>query len=255
VAERILSLIVVIFTTLLAYRLYSGGLSRKYPAFFSYLLFSAVQNAALLIPNKTGNAYFWTWVATEPIAWFFYVLMFLELYSMITSAHEGIRSVGRTALYVAVGAALAVSVVVSIPFNAPVTHSRVLSFFYLAERTINISLVTFLAVVLFMMMRYPIALSRNVIIHSIVYSFYFLSNTVVFLALSLLGFGEHTAGYAVSLLSVAAIMVWLTKFDRAGEAREQRLAMPWMAGHEEELIGQLNEINRVLMKVSKNNPG
>lgn len=250
-AERILSLIVVIFTALLAIRLSSRGLSRKYPAFFSYLLFSAAQNAILLIPKKASNAYFWTWVVTEPIAFFFYVLMFLELYSMITSAHEGIRSVGRTALYIAVGAALAVSLAVSIPFNAPVTHSRVLTFFYLAERTINLSLVTFLAVVLFMMMRYPISLSRNVILHSIIFSFYFLSNTVVYLALSLLGFGEHTAGYAVNLLSCAAILVWLMKFHQVGETHEQRLAMPWMAGREEELINQLNDINKVLMKMSK----
>ena len=40
-----------------------------------------------------------------------------------------------------------------------------------------------------LLMRYPITLNRNVIIHSVVFSAYFLSNTAIFSPLRLLNLG------------------------------------------------------------------
>jgi hypothetical protein len=78
-----------------------------------------------------------------------------------------------------------------------------------------------------LLMRYPITLNRNVIIHSVVFSAYFLSNTAIFFATQAVEPGR--AGNA------------------AGDV-EQGRGMP---GREEKPIGQLNSLNMALLRAAR----
>src|SRR5215510_13183368 len=85
---------------LTALRLYLSGIYRRYRFFFSYLIFAAAQLAsALLIHNPRSNLYAYFFLLTEPVLWVFYVLVVLELYSLVLEQHRGLFTAGRWALY------------------------------------------------------------------------------------------------------------------------------------------------------------
>jgi hypothetical protein len=104
-----------------------------------------------------------------------------------------------------------------------------------------------------LLMRYPITLNRNVIIHSVVFSAYFLSNTAIFLLLSTRGFGAiRLAIFATQAVNLGALGTWLAMLNKAGEQRRQRLRPAQMPGREERLIGQLNGLNMLLLRAARN---
>jgi hypothetical protein len=101
-------------------------------------------------------------------------------------------------------------------------------------------------------MQYPITLSRNVIVHSMVFSVYFLGNTVLYLLLSMRGKGpDPLFTYAFDGITLAAIGAWLVLMNPAGELRKVRVRPQWMPGREEELVSQLNNLNAALLRATR----
>src|SRR5947208_3555123 len=83
-----------------AIRLYCQTLHQQYRLLFAFLCFQVIRSFALLAINwwwhvRPHNAYAWTWVATEPLVWFFYILVVLELYSLVLQNYKGLQTVGR----------------------------------------------------------------------------------------------------------------------------------------------------------------
>jgi hypothetical protein len=104
-------------------------------------------------------------------------------------------------------------------------------------------------------MQYPITLSRNIIVHSMVFSIYFLGNTVLYLLLSMSRIGSMTVTvYSLSAITLAAVGAWLVLLNPAGELRKLRLRPQWMPGREEELVSQLNNLNAALLRATGNRP-
>jgi len=100
--------------------------------------------------------------------------------------------------------------------------------------------------------RYPITLNRNIIVHSVIFSIYFLSNTAVFLLLSTGGPGAiRIAAYAIQVVNLGALGIWLAMLNPAGEHRPQRLRPAWMPGAEEELLNQLKSINQAVLRAAR----
>jgi hypothetical protein len=110
----------------------------------------------------------------------------------------------------------------------------------------------FLICMLVWITQYPIPLSRNVILHSAIYSTLFLSNSVGMFAQIFLG-TRLSEPVSTALTGVLALCVftWLVFLSPKGE--EIRVTVPNFAPDQEErILEQLESINRTLLKISRN---
>jgi hypothetical protein len=249
---RILSLLIVAGTASLSIRLFAAGLYRRYRIFLFYMIFATVQAGVLASLNQDNGLYQKVWVLTEPLEWLFYVLVVLEVYALVLQDYRGLATVGRWALITAVLVALLASGISLMAPSHLTSQGTLLRYYYVAERAVYFSLVVFLLSILALLMQYPITLSRNVIVHSMVFSVYFLGNTVFFLVLSMRGFNSIPAvTNALSVITLAAVCAWLVMLNPAGEFRKVSLRPQWMPGREEELVSQLNHLNAALLRATR----
>lgn len=238
------------FTSL---RLFRCGLHRRYRVFFAFLLFSSVRTAVLLIFPTRTSAYMKIWMLTEPVLWVFYILLVLELYSLILEGHKGLHTLGRWAMYAASAVAFLVSIVsLFAPTDDIQQKSRLMPFYLMTERGLLASLLLFLFLLLAFLSRYPLTLSRNAIVHSVVYSVFFLARSIAFLLRSI--FGLEISGSVNTLLgglTAACTVAWLLLLNAKGEERKLVLHAPAGAGHEEFLVRQLNQINATVIRAAR----
>jgi hypothetical protein len=227
----VINVLIVAATALLSARLYFSGLYRRYRAFFLFLIFGTLQNAALALISPASGAYEKVWLLSEPIEWFFCAWVVLELYSLVLQDYQGPYTVGRWALIVALSVAvLASGFSLIVPFHST-PQGQLLAYCYVAERAVYFSLAVFLLTILVVLTRYPIMLNRNTLILSVVFSVYFLSNTIIFLMLSTQGFGViRIAGYAIQAVNLGALGTWLAMLNTGGEQRQHRLRPAWVPG-------------------------
>jgi hypothetical protein len=244
--------LIVAGAAILSARLYFSGLHRRYRAFFLFLIFFALQNVSVAVFTSKSEAYQKVWVLSQPIEWFLSVWVVLELYSLVLKDYRGLYTVGRWSLMVAIAAGLLASCI-SLILPLRYTHQgHLMAYYYVAERAINFSLVVFLVTILVLLTRYPITLNRNTIVHSVVFSIYFLAITTVYLLLTTRGYGMiQIAGYITQAVNLGALGTWLVMLNRAGEQRPQRLRPAWMPGGEEKLLSQLNSLNVALLRVTR----
>jgi hypothetical protein len=233
-------------------RMYHCGLHRRYRAFFLFTIFFALQNTCVGVLNVGGGAYQKIWVLTEPVEWLIYAWIVLELFSLVLEDYQGLYTVGRWTLIAAVSIGLLAS---GISLMVPTHYTRqslLMAYYYMAERAIYFSLVVFLLTILLLLTRYPITLSRNAMIHSVVFSTYFLGNTAIFVLLTTRGYGAmRIAAYATQAVNVGAVGTWLALWHAAGERRPQRLRSAWTPGAEEKLSHQLHSLNLALLRMTR----
>ena len=251
---RIIDLLIVAGTAILSIRLFATGLHRRYRIFFFYLIFATLQLGVLTSLRQASGAYQQIWVLTAPLEWLFYVLVVLEIYALVLQDYRGLSTAGRWILIAAVVVALLAS---GISLMAPsqsvlIQKSHLMRYYYVAERAVYFSLVVFLLSILGLLMQYPITLSRNIVVHSMVFSVYFLGNTVFYLLLSMRGKGSiPMVTNALSAITLAAVAGWLVLMNPAGELRKLQIRPRWMPGREEELVSQLNHLNAALLRATR----
>lgn len=252
---HILDLLILAGTAILSARLVAEGLHRRYRMFFIYLLFATVQLGILAYVGQDDPAYQKVWVLTEPVDWLLYVLVVLEIYALVLQDYKGLSTAGRWTLVVAIVIALLASGLSLMAPSRLTTQGHLMRYYYVAERAVNFSLVVFLISLLGFLMQYPITLNRNVILHSMVFSIYFLGSTVLFLLLSMSRRGSTPLDtYALDTITLGALGAWLVLLKPAGELRKQRLRPEWMPGQEEQLVSQLNHLNAALLRATGNSP-
>ena len=153
--------------------------------------------------------------------------------------------------------ALAISLVISFltlmpAGSGPGMQGAVLYNIHLIERGIVFSLAIFMLLAAAFLVRYPVPLSRNVLVHGAVFGVYFLTKTLALLARTFLGYGV-TVYASIFLLAgaVGCLVAWLILLNRAGEAKTVLLRSRFAPAREHELIGELNAINRTLMRAAR----
>ena len=248
----VVNILTVASAALLCARLCYSGLHRRYPAFFLYLIFFTMQNGAFAFLGPASGAYQKVWVLTQPLEWFLYAWVVLELFSLVLQDYQGLRTVGRWLLIAAVTVALLASGFSLMVPSHSTPQGHLMAYYYVAERAVYFSLAVFLTTILVLLTRYPITLNRNTVVHSVVFSVYFLSNTVVFLVLSTRGLPAiQMASYAIQAVNLAALGTWLAMLNAAGEQRPQKLRPAWLPGREQELVSQLNNFNMALLRATR----
>jgi hypothetical protein len=252
---RLLEFLILAACLLTSIKLTYNGLYRRYRALFAYLIFRFFYTGALLFGFRStqSTSYLWFFTLTEPAIWIFYVLVVIELYSLVLEKHRGLYTLGRWVLYGGLSLSLFISGLALLPElsgGAP-QRSRILPYYMAIERGVDFSLLIFLFLILLWLTRYPVPLSRNVLVHSVAYTFLFLSNTAGLLVRVILGF-TLTGPVSTLFLGIGAvcILIWLIFLTPRGE--EVRVNLPnFGPEHEKRILSQLEALNKTLLKVSR----
>lgn len=234
-------------------KLFWTGLYRRYRMFFLLFLFQIPNTIWPLLINTNSDLYLHLWECTEPATWLLYVLVVLELYRLVLENHKGLFSLGRWIMYVALVVAVFLSILSLLPRFRPSTPqpSRMLSYFFAAERAIELSLAIFIFLILLFLSRYPVPLSRNVLVHTGLYSIYFLSGTTGMLLLSAKG---YEANVKINLfftgMSSLCAFAWFFLLTRKGEEGQATLPF-YSAEYERRALEQLDALNATLLRVGR----
>src|SRR5437879_1600430 len=110
-----LKTVLLLGSALMAYKLYSTGLHRRYPIFFAYFIFRVPNSVWPLILNTSSPEYQKIWICTEPIVLTFYILLIRELYRLVLEKYKGLYTLGRWAMYLSMAIAVIVSGLSLIP--------------------------------------------------------------------------------------------------------------------------------------------
>ena len=234
-----------------ALRLYQLDLNRVYKFFFTYLVFAFFRSLVLIPFSVSSTAYALIYLATAPILWVFYILVVLELYSLVLQNYAGINSLGRWTLYGALFFSVAVALLTLIP-TLGTENSRLMFWTTTVERGVIFSLVLFLLFILFFLTRYPVALNRNIIVHCVVYTVFFLGISMTILIRNVMGQDfMRELNHVVVVIGSACYMVWIFFLTRDGEKRIVMLRQKWSQEDEQRLIEQLNSINATLLRTAR----
>jgi len=241
-------------SALTALKLYKTGLYRRYRMFFLLFLFRVPNTIWPLLVDFHSQSYEKFWILTEPIVWVLYILVVFELYRLVMEKHRGLYSLGRWILYVAVPVAVFISILTLIPHFKPTTpqHSRMLGYFFAIEHGVDFSLVIIILLILVFLSRYPVHLSRNVLVHVALYSIFFLCETLSVVLASV--FGVHIyADVALLRTGIASAcgFAWFFLLTRKGEEVETNVPL-FGADYERRALQQLDALNATLLRISRN---
>jgi hypothetical protein len=99
----------------------------------------------------------------------------------------------------------------------------------------------------------PIPLSRNVIIHCVLYSAFFMSSTIGILIVNATGNRiSRTVSSSLLGVSVLCLLAWIVFVTREGEAKVAVLRRQWTSSDEDRILGHLESINATLLRVASN---
>ncbi len=232
-------------------RLARTGLRARYPIFFCYFLFWVANSIWPLFLSGSSHAYYWLWICTEPVNWAFYLLVVWELCGLVLEKYPGLVTLGRWVMYSAVAIAVIVSFLSVIPgIRSGGPQWQTTRYMLVADRGITFSLVIFLLLMMLVLKTYPVRLSRNVVLHAVLFTVFFISNTVGALFQSLFGTALYTAIDSVLLgVSAACVLAWLFFLTPAGEEVQEN-ATQLAPEYEQRILHQLNALNATVLKVA-----
>ena len=237
-------------------RLYCTGLHRHFRILFWFLTFNVLQSLVLLATDwfpRPRSAYAWTWVLSEPFMWLFYVLLGLNVYSLVLQDYKGLQTVGRWIFLTAVPLSIGASALTVLPaWNKP--HGNAFLFYYTTiDRGVMFSLVIFILVTLLLLSLYPIKLSRNIVMHAVVCTIFLISASMGYFIRNA---GKdspslyHAVDFAHQVITVLCWSAWLLLLSPKGEETGMILHK-WTPEQEERLVSQLTAINSSLMRATR----
>lgn len=234
-------------------RLWRTGLYRRYRALLGFLLVTIVYQALVLLLSST-DSYRTFWVVAQPLTWLFSVWIVLELYSLILERYKGLSTLGRWIQYVGFTFSTIVSVLAMVPkiHEGARQFSSLIAYYYGIERGIDCGMLVFLLVILLWLCRYPVPLSRNVILHSLTYSMLFLTNSIGLFVQVLFGLPVSTnISTVLTVVYAGCILAWAFVLTTKGE--EVQVVVPRFNPEQEKLIlERLDALNKAMLKVSRN---
>src|ERR1019366_4050547 len=183
----LLKAVLFVGSVLMGLKLYRTGLYHRYPIFFAFFIFRIPNSIWPLFLEVSSPLYQKIWVLTEPLEFGFYVLIVVELYKLVLEKYKGLYSLGRWALYVSLAISVSISGISLLPRIQPSMpqRSRIMFYMVATERGVHTGLVIFIVLMLCFLSLFPVKLSRNVRVHALVFSIFFLSHTFVALMRSL----------------------------------------------------------------------
>jgi hypothetical protein len=248
-----LQAIALLGSALTTVKLYRSGLYKRYRIFFCYFLFRIPNGIWSLLLPANSKFYFYFWEFTEPLFWIFQVLVVRELIGLILQRHKGLYTLGRWAMYVGIAVSVALSVLsLAIKFTAATpARNRGVAFIMGADRGVNFCLALFLVFMVLFISRYPVSLGRNIVLHTVLFTAFFLGNSLTDLFRSLFGIRLYTT-IDSGLMALAAICTfgWFFFLTPKGEEVEMNL-IPVSPEREEQMLSHLDSLNATLLNLGR----
>jgi hypothetical protein len=250
---HLVEILLLIGSALVATRLYSNGLWRKYRVFFAYCVLRVPNFVWPLVVSDQSPVYFWLFLISSPVFVLLYVLLVAELYRLILEKYRGLETLGRWAMYAATAVSVLISALALLPHITPAMpqSSRVLGYEFALERGVDFSLVLFILLMLLFLSRFPVPLSRNVLVHAAIFSLYFLTSAVGLLLHALWGIRlSAEVNLFLSAASLLCVAGWLWLLNPAGETVPAHLPV-FGSGDEQRILLQLDAANSALLRASR----
>jgi hypothetical protein len=234
-------------------RLLWSGLFRRYRFFTVFFVVLAGDLLYPIVLPQSSRTYFYIWVATEPLLRILYIFVVLELYRLILEQYKGLYSLGRWALYGSSSVGVAISILTLLPQFTPAMpqRTRLLSYVYGFDRGVDLSLVIIILLMLAFLSRFPVTLSRNMLLHAALCSIYFFSESLYGLVWKILGLKTYTWLDAVFQgASALCTVAWLFLLTQHGEEVPAR-RIKFSPEYEARVLGELDALNQTLLKIGK----
>lgn len=250
-----LELVIMALCALTSFKLWWTGLYRRYFALGGFLVFNFLSYLLILFwfSDPRSPNYLKFYILTQPLGWIVSILIVRELYTLVLERFKGLATLGRWFQYAGLTISLLISGLLLLPQmrSGTAQQSMVLGYYYAVERGVDCALLVFLLLLLVWLSRYPVPLSRNLLIHSLVYSTLFLSGSVGMFTRVFFGF-QLSRPVSTFLLGVlgACVLTWLICLSEQGE--EVRLSVPHFGPEEEKrILNQLEALNSTLLRISR----
>jgi hypothetical protein len=245
---KILQLAISLAAGLTAARLATTGLHRRYPVLFTYMAFVALYGIAPDILDTRGSRYFWTWVFCEPVQWTLDILVVRELCRVILEKYPGLATMGRWTMYAGVAIVAFFSFLSLLPHihSTMSRRSRVLAYWMATGRGVTFALVIFLLLMLLALSRYPVHLSRNVILNALLFTLVFLFDSLEALLRTI--FDVRMSPWlsdSLAAVQVVWLSLWFLRLSQDGEHRQ----FDWIRfrpDYERRMLDRLDALNSVL---------
>jgi len=251
--ESILWYAAIACYAILLVRLVIARLHLVYRCFFLYLVVRLGRSLLLAAVHSQAKAYGWAYVITEPIIWVFYVLVILELFTVVLRDYQGIETLSRRLLAAALAVSAIVALATLIPdLGSPAERYPILGTIHVAQRVVMSSLLVLFAILTGFLVWFPVPLCRNAVVYCAGYCVYFTSETMGLFVRNIAGEGvTRLTSTVLQGFAVACLLVWILWLKPEGEAKHVTVRRHISMPDEERLVGQLDAINRTLLKSVK----
>ncbi|MGC2660057.1 MAG: hypothetical protein WA324_19025 [Bryobacteraceae bacterium] len=252
----------------LLFRMSTLRLHRFYRVFSAYLAVSLIAWAVFFggsrffAQSANFRSYVLLWFASQLVIWGLYVWMSYELLDNVLSDLTGILRFSRR-LTLAMFALATVVSLISVKSEYVVGGVQGLEGIGLVvDRAISSTLLIALLAVLGFLLRFPVAVSRNMAAFSLSFVFFFGFNTIVDLARAYLSHDQGASLDVSRFEFLSLVGFWLQSgcflflsffLSKAGEQIYVRLSIKpaYKEKERERLMGQLDALNAALLRSSR----
>ena len=190
-------------------------------------------------------------MVTEAAIVFLYILVTLELYSLVLRDLKGIATVARKYIQLSIAISILFSLLL---LGIEQTPKKPLPIFFSFERPIVSSLIFFVIFITGFLSYYPIPLSRNVIYYTIGYAVYFSSKAILLLFSNMGQYWNGVLSTIMLAVCAACLIFWVFSLTRKGEHRSKTSGPNWNQATEDRMVGKLAELNQSLLRSRKRIP-
>jgi len=212
------------------------------------MVFTAVFDLVPVMIDTRHPTYFWIWIYSEPIQWLLDILVVHELCSVILEKHPGLVTLGRWGMYIGVIVAAFLSYLSLLPHihSTMPARSRYIAYWVATGRGVTFALAIFLILMLFALSRYPVHLSKNVILNAVLFTLVFLSDSLEAILRTIFDRRMNPwVAAAASAVEVAWLLVWFFRLKPEGEHTQ----FSWIRfgpEYEKRVLLRLDTINRIV---------
>lgn len=245
---------------LTVYKLLKTNLHRRYRAFFWYFVFRILNGFLGIVLDVKSDAYLYCWVLSTPIIWVFYLLVVREIYGLVLERHKGMYTLGRWLMYFGVFLSVTLSVLSYLPHLPKATAQRsqlaalkssLVTYITVVNRGVTFGLAIFLLLMVFLLSLYAVALSRNVKVHTALFTCFFLTSSISAVLKSVFGLHLYDA-VDTGLMGISSVCTLAWFFLLTAKGEETRRELPQIGPKDEgRILYQLDALNSTLMKVAK----
>jgi hypothetical protein len=236
---------------LTALKLFRAQLHSIYRWFLLFLLVVTVATPVSLFLDQHSLTYLYFYEFVQPVLWLFYIGIVIELYRLIFERHKGFYSIGRWIVFVSVALSVAVSAAMMFSKITPEMPqvSKYLSYYEAVNRGIDVALAACLFLMLVGLAFYTVPLSRNLRLHSFLFTCFFISSTLATLLRDVFGL-KYSIVLDLGLLAVSCICLfsWSLLLSRAGEQVHSQAAAWFGPEDEERILEKLDSLNAAVLR-------